>query len=150
MVRADDQLGRVFQNLIENALKYRGESPPNIHVSSTSLVPNGFSQCGTTALGSTCPMLSRSFPLSTAHIGMPNTKERDLVWLRVNESSNAMEVESGRSRLQTPVPRSSSLFPPSLQLRLSRDKYPKAGTLPKPIFLQLFPSKCYHHNPNRH
>jgi PAS domain S-box-containing protein len=31
-VVADDQLSRVFQNLIENAIKYRGESPPDIRV----------------------------------------------------------------------------------------------------------------------
>ena len=31
-VVADDQLSRVFQNLIENAIKYRGETPPDIRV----------------------------------------------------------------------------------------------------------------------
>ena len=31
-VVADDQLSRVFQNLIENAIKYRSESPPEIRV----------------------------------------------------------------------------------------------------------------------
>jgi PAS domain S-box-containing protein len=31
-VVADDQLSRVFQNLIENAVKYRSEIPPDIHV----------------------------------------------------------------------------------------------------------------------
>jgi chemotaxis family two-component system sensor kinase Cph1 len=31
-VIADDQLSRVFQNLIENAIKYRSEKPPDIRV----------------------------------------------------------------------------------------------------------------------
>jgi signal transduction histidine kinase len=34
IVRADEiQLGQVFQNLISNAIKYRSESPPDIHIS---------------------------------------------------------------------------------------------------------------------
>lgn len=35
VVMADDQLVRVFQNLLGNALKYRSERPPEIHVSAT-------------------------------------------------------------------------------------------------------------------
>lgn len=34
-VWAGDQLARVFQNLIDNALKYRGEKPPEIRISAT-------------------------------------------------------------------------------------------------------------------
>ena len=34
-VLADDQLSRVFQNLIENAIKYRGEADPYVHVNAT-------------------------------------------------------------------------------------------------------------------
>ena len=33
VIPADEQLGRVFQNLIGNALKYRGEKAPEIHIS---------------------------------------------------------------------------------------------------------------------
>jgi light-regulated signal transduction histidine kinase (bacteriophytochrome) len=33
VVQADNRLSGVFQNLIENALKYRNEEPPEIHVS---------------------------------------------------------------------------------------------------------------------
>jgi light-regulated signal transduction histidine kinase (bacteriophytochrome) len=32
VVQADEQLARVFQNLVENALKYRSADPPRIHV----------------------------------------------------------------------------------------------------------------------
>jgi len=32
-VQASSQVGRVLQNLIENAIKYRGEATPQIHVS---------------------------------------------------------------------------------------------------------------------
>jgi PAS domain S-box-containing protein len=35
VVMAGNQLQRVFQNLIENALKYRGENIPRIHISAT-------------------------------------------------------------------------------------------------------------------
>jgi hypothetical protein len=42
-VMADDaQLGRLFQNLIENAIKFRNEAPPRIHVSAKLISDFGF------------------------------------------------------------------------------------------------------------
>ncbi|MBW1677093.1 MAG: hypothetical protein JRF30_09695 [Deltaproteobacteria bacterium] len=42
-VKADDaQLGQLFQNLIENAIKFRNESPPHIHVSAKLISDFGF------------------------------------------------------------------------------------------------------------
>lgn len=92
------QLGQVFQNLVSNALKYRGEATPRIHVTARPRGRSGSLRCRIMAWGWRRRMRNGSSRSFNGCIHETNTPARASGWHSAKKSSNGMAVGSGWSR----------------------------------------------------
>lgn len=98
------QMEQIFQNLIGNAIRYRGKAPPEIHVAAKRQAGNGFFQFRITASVSTPNTRSKSLSYSNAFIVLPPIPAPVWASVYVNGSWSAQEDTSGsnpsRERVQ--------------------------------------------------
>lgn len=113
-VIANDQLARVFQNLIGNALKYRAEKVPEIRVFEERAGDQWVFAVRDNGIGFDMTHADRCVPEATA----PKiTKGQACGWPSARRSSSTTAARCGRNRHQA-GPHSTSRFrPPAANLR---------------------------------
>jgi len=79
----DALLIELFQNLIGNAVKFRGKKLPGIHIKAEKKGAIGSSRCGTTGSALTRGMLNGFSRYSSVFMGETNIPAPGLVWLSV-------------------------------------------------------------------